>query len=271
MAKLPRSTAGLIGGLAVVGAFAAGGAFGAKLATRSATVPLPVEFAAHTATAKCPKGTQVTGGGIRLADPFSDAPEGSHPVGKRRWQAVGLRAPFASGPSELTSLARCIRGAKLRTRKKARPLPDQSIRAVAAKCPRGWRVAGGGIRLGRPDEQDQVLGSFPVSKRKWRAIGLKQAGEPNDSSVTAFARCVRGKVRIRSKTVTLPGSEARRSAKVTCPRGLASTGGGIRLGDPVDDALGGSFPVGGRAWRGVGAHFGFPATDGEMTVYVLCL
>ena len=270
MHSFNRAMAILLGALAAVAAVVAGVASAAKVSTRSSTVQLPVEIAAHTATAKCPKGEQATGGGIRVADPFSDAAEGAHPVGKRRWRAVGLRAPFATGASELTSLVRCLRGAKLTTRRKAKALPF-GARGVTAKCPRGRRVAGGGIRLARPDEQDTVLGSFPVSKRKWRAIGLKHSGSPEDSRVTAYVRCIKAKVRIRSRTVTLPGSGAARAARVRCPEGRTATGGGIRLGAPLEDAVGGSFPVGRRAWRAIGAHFSFPPTDGEMTVYVVCV
>jgi hypothetical protein len=67
----------------------AGVASGAKLSTKSETATLPADSDTHTVTAKCPKGTKMTGGGAELSEPYDDFLQGSYPTGKRGWTAAG--------------------------------------------------------------------------------------------------------------------------------------------------------------------------------------
>jgi hypothetical protein len=50
---------------------------------------LPADSDTHTVTAKCPKGTKMTGGGAELSEPYDDFLQGSYPTGKRGWTAAG--------------------------------------------------------------------------------------------------------------------------------------------------------------------------------------
>jgi hypothetical protein len=158
---------------------------GAKLVTKSVTTGLTDDSAAHSVTAKCPKGTKVSGGGVALSndDPFNVAePSGSYPSGKREWTAVG--EAYEPGV-ELTAFARCLKRAKLIRRSESFDMPDDSdTHTVTATCPKGTKATGGGIELSEPyDDYDQ--GSYPSGKRAWTAAGY-DAGV-----VTAHVVCLK--------------------------------------------------------------------------------
>jgi hypothetical protein len=159
---------------------------GAKVSIKSATIGLPDDPAAHSVTAKCPKGSKVSGGGAAVApdDPFNDAePAGSYPSGKREWTAVGeAYVPDA----ELTSFAVCLKDSKITRRSESFAMPnDGDTHLVTAKCPRKTKALGGGLELSEAyDDYDQ--GSYPSGKRGWTAAGYDGPGE-----VTAHVLCLK--------------------------------------------------------------------------------
>jgi hypothetical protein len=65
---------------------------GAKITRRSESFDMPDDSDTHTVTAKCPKKTKATGGGIELSEPYDDYDQGSYPTGKREWTAAGYDA-----------------------------------------------------------------------------------------------------------------------------------------------------------------------------------
>jgi hypothetical protein len=65
---------------------------GAKITRRSESFDMPDDSDTHTVTAKCPKQTKATGGGIELSEPYDDYDQGSYPTGKREWTAAGYDA-----------------------------------------------------------------------------------------------------------------------------------------------------------------------------------
>jgi hypothetical protein len=155
---------------------------GAKLSTESATADVPTDGAAHSATAKCPRGTKVAGGGIQISDEDLMETGGSYPSGKREWTAVGEEAG-ASG--EVTATARCLKNAKLVRKSKSLDMPnDGDTHAVTAKCPKRTKAAGGGIELSEPYD-DYIQGTYPSGKRGWTAAGY------GDGEVTAHVVCLK--------------------------------------------------------------------------------
>ena len=62
---------------------------GAKITRRSESFDMPDDGDTHLVTAKCPKKTKATGGGIELSEPYDDYDQGSYPSGKRGWTAAG--------------------------------------------------------------------------------------------------------------------------------------------------------------------------------------
>lgn len=155
---------------------------GAELVTRSRTAVLPSGGEGAAVTARCPRGTQVAGGGARLGDDYEDYLIGSHPSGRRAWTAVGWRPGYPT-PSTVTAFARCLKGAKLTTRRRTTPVPPANeLRAARAR----W----GGFRLAIPDG-DYARGSFPAGGRAWVARASRGEVGPASSSLTAFVRCLK--------------------------------------------------------------------------------
>jgi hypothetical protein len=154
----------------------------AKLSTQSATTAVPDDGQAHSATAKCPKGTKVSGGGVQLSAPDITEPGGSYPSGKREWTGVGRPA---GGPGELIVTARCLKGAKLVRKSRSFDMPDDgNTHEVTAKCPKRSKATGGGTQLSDP-VIDYVQGSYPTGKRVWTAAGY------DGGTVTAHILCLK--------------------------------------------------------------------------------
>jgi hypothetical protein len=262
-----RGRIGLVVAMSVgLVALAVAGAYGAKLSTKSETATLPADDAAHTVTAKCPKGAKATGGGTQISDDVNDYAAGSYPAGKRGWTAVGERYSVYVTDAEVTAFARCLKDAKLSTESKTLAIADDGATSVTAKCPKGTKVSGGGVELTSPID-DLAQGSFPSAKRKWTVEG--RGGE---ADVIASARCLKGaKLTRRSETATLPSDDTTHTVTVTCPKGTKSTGGGGELSDPDNDYLQGFYPAGKRAWTAAGYRSSSSGPAAEFTAHVVCL
>ena len=88
---------------------AGGAAKISRLAYKSKTANLPPDNSVHSATARCPRGLHVLGGGIKLSDPVSDFVQGSFPKRGRLWVAQGFRSGGNVGTEKVTSYAICGR------------------------------------------------------------------------------------------------------------------------------------------------------------------
>jgi hypothetical protein len=252
----------LTAAVAAIVVLVAGLAYGAKLTTKSETAILPADADTHTVTATCAKGSKATGGGVQLSDDASDYAQGSYPAGKRGWTAAGYRN---AGPTdaEFTAFARCLKGAKLTTETAtADILNDAQAHSVTAKCPKGTKVAGGGVQLSN-DVDNEIGGSYPSGKREWTAVG-----EPSSETgeVIASARCLKGARLVRrSASLDMPGDGATHTVTAKCPKGSKATGGGIELSEPYDDYVQGTYPTGKREWTAAGYD------EGVVTAHVVCL
>jgi hypothetical protein len=256
----------LLGALAGVLALTVATALGGELKQKSKTEALPDDNDVHFATAKCPKGHKLTGGGGQLA--AADTPQFSdstYPVNKRKWTASGLNFIVMgfSEDSELTAHAVCLEDATVKLKEKSgSPSPTDPFLRVTAKCPKGTKVSGGGIEV--DSENTPGAGSYPSGKRKWTAVGLPSVGE----EVTAHAACLEGrKLRRKQKTQDVEGSFDTQTITVKCGKGTKPTGGGPEF-DPTEVAYEGSYPTR-RGWK-VEVH-SETGTPGEATAHVVCL
>jgi hypothetical protein len=155
------------------------------IGTFSMTTSLPGDENPYGVTAECPRGTKVVGGGIKLADP-GDNVLGSFPAGKRKWTAVANRGSALD--SEVTAVARCLDGGRVKRKSKTGPLLDDGEpHSFTAKCPKRTKALGGGAEPG--PTAASIRGSYPVGKRKWTAIGRVIA--PGDIQLTAHVLCLK--------------------------------------------------------------------------------
>lgn len=258
----PRPFIALLGALAAVaGAILVVPIAHAALQTGygESTAPLPNDSLSHATTASCPTGMEVVGGGIRLGDDLNDFVQGTYPEGETGWTVVGYRRSTAPAPASLTASAICLDGAKVSTKSQSKPLPGpSSLEIVTSKCPRGTSVGGGGALLG-DDLNDYMSGSFPASKRVWTAVGH------GSDTLSSIARCVKGvKLKIRSKTIEMPGDDLTHTVTAKCPKRMRATGGGGRLENPLLNFFQGSYPTGKARWTAAGYD------TGELTAYVIC-
>jgi hypothetical protein len=157
---------------------------GAKLSTESARASIPEDLEAHAATATCPKGTKVSGGGVQLTETDLTEVGGSYPTGKRKWTAVGEAAGL---PGDVIATARCLKKAKVVRKSESLNMPDDAAAdTVSVKCPKGTKMTGGGAELAEPYE-DYLQGSYPTGKREWTAVGL------DEGLLTAHVVCLKKK------------------------------------------------------------------------------
>jgi hypothetical protein len=158
-----------------------------RLSTKTKLRGLPSDGNAYLATVKCPLGTKPAGGGAKLTDETNDFFQGTYPSGERSWTAV---AASGFGGTKFAAQARCLKGHDLVRKSKSRTLlNDDLAHAVTAKCPRGTKVTGGGVKL-KDATNDFVVGTYPVGKRRWTAVGERYSGNSGNGKVTAFAVCL---------------------------------------------------------------------------------
>lgn len=259
--------------LAALGVIGAGIAHAATLTNRTKTITLPANSAIDGVTQGCRGDAKVIGGGAELGD-SDDYITGSYPIGDDQWAATGYHVGAATPDGTLTVQVRCAEDIRVISRSQSTTLPKIGAGdSVTATCPRGTKVAGGGIRMS-DESYDWLVGSYPSGPRSWTASAYGSEFGKDPSSITAFARCLRG-VRITTEKTTtfIPGANENRSARATCPRGTKLTAGGIRLGkaDGVDYPRG-SYPAGRRSWVVKGSRGQeIPPTSSTLTAYARCL
>lgn len=260
----------LLVAFAVIGA---GIAHAATLTNRTKTVVLPSNGVIDGVAQGCRGDTKAIGGGAELGD-VSDYITGSYPIGDDQWAATGYHIGAAAEDGTLTVHARCAKGLRMVSRSETTTLPKVGAGdSVTAICPRGTKVAGGGIKMSDED-YDWLVGSYPSGPRSWTASAYGSPLGQDPSSITAYARCLRGaRITTEKTTAFVPGANEVRSARATCPRGTRLTGGGIKLGK--DDSLDyprGSYPASRRSWvvKGSRGEKATP-TSSTLTAYARCL
>jgi hypothetical protein len=149
---------------------------------------------------------------------------------------------------------------------------DSNTHSVAAKCPLGTKAAGGGIKLG-DNVNDFVQGTHPspTNPRLWVAEAWRSSSEATTATFTSYALCIKGQLKTRSKSKTLPADNASHSVTVACPSGTKATGGGTQLGDNVNDYLTGSYPAGSTGWTAAALRVSSQGSDASVKAWVVCL
>lgn len=147
---------------------------------------------------------------------------------------------------------------------------DGTTHKTTAKCPLGTKAAGGGLKL-KDNVNDYYQGSYPTTtnSRLWVGEAWRSAGESTDASFTVYATCIKGQLKVRSKTKSLPDDAASHAATAICPSGTKVTGGGTQLGDSQDDYMTGTFPSGTTGWTG-SAYRGVTGSA-SFTVWAVCV
>jgi hypothetical protein len=159
---------------------------GANVTVRSFSEFVPTD-SSMTAVAKCPAGSAIGGGGIKLSDPQDDYVAASYPAGDK-WKGTSYNGS-SQDVHKVTAYAFCVKGAESVIADKKKDLVGERVPVKAtAKCPKHTALSSGGIKVA--DAYSDYAGStYPNGSRAWTSIGA--AGSLGDSKLTAFAVCLK--------------------------------------------------------------------------------
>jgi hypothetical protein len=148
------------------------------------------------ATARCPAGTRVIGGGfgnptVRVTGDYENdnriLPYISRKAGPRSWTVEA--ANFGGADGTLVAYAYCQDVPSLRTKRTTATFtaPPDEVRqgSTVARCPRGQRVVSGGFKVVALDPH--VVASRKVGARRWKASA--SVPSPGQTKLTAYAYC----------------------------------------------------------------------------------
>lgn len=253
------------------------------------------------ATARCPKGTHVTGGGWGDSLPYTangtNSPADdtglridhlqSQPGGLLSWTA-GAAAFIAPGTSgSFSSIARCESKSVSRTLLGASgssTLPVSQSATVGISCPKRTHVLAGGFSLSPAGNladpvafRPQILESRRRDARSWELTVVNPAGSPADATIAGNTLCeVNGKgLGISERSATVPiADNSRATATASCTGKTHSVGGGFGVSPAVGPAVGVDQmqPIGTKAWQvGLYEYPGFAVPGGAtLTAYSYC-
>jgi hypothetical protein len=218
----------------------------AKLRTASAEASASGVFDVATATAVCPKGTKVLGGGYASSQPSV----GSHWLnvfesqrsGARGWSVSG--AEYFAGGDTLTAYAYCAPlNVKIRARSAQVALPTTAGAGtvVQALCPKGHIALSGGFLTEAATTTDSSLVSRSIgaSRSRWVVDATRLTGTAA-RTLTAHVYCApKAKLATRFEDAAVGGPLGSTHTAVTpgCPKGTGLTGGGFATSTPVGGLL----------------------------------
>jgi hypothetical protein len=258
----------------------------AGLVKRTKTVDISGVSKGH-ATAKCPKGRSVAVGGFKNTMAPGGNPEalltGLQLAGRgRSWKDTGTNDRAST--AQATSIAYCGRRRHLAEREKtvtvpAATLPTSKPTNATAKCPKGKRVALGGIAASfSPSFAPNapaiwVSGMRRTTQRAWRVSGLNLGD--GDGNLTSVVYCGKApRTTERSRTVTIPSENTPGSVTAKCHRGEKLAFGGFEADVTEDDEfvlINGLRRTSGRKWKANAnnEHTGSSA-PGDLTALAYC-
>jgi hypothetical protein len=278
----------------VVVVCAVGAVLGATLAfagivTRTKTVQIAGQTKG-SAAAKCPKGMAVVMGGFHNTLAPDENPEalltGLHrSLSGRIWTDSATND--ASEAANATSIAYCGRKRTLDPVTNTVGVPSATgpstlPTSVTAKCPRGQRVALGGVSTSIDPvfslSSDAVYLSQMrrTSKRSWKVSGLNLGGNTSTAPLTAVAYCGKAPgATERSKTVSILNHGNRGSATAKCHRGEKLAFGGFKADVTETDEfvlLNGLVRTSKRKWRAQAVNANTDTEDrpGNLTAFAYC-
>jgi hypothetical protein len=242
---IAATLAALVGLAAAPGAIAKKKGSG-KLRTATASTTVSGAFSLASATARCPAGTRVLGGGYTTSVPsppshWLDVYE-SRRAGARGWRVSG--SEYFAGSDTLRAYAYCaaIR-AKIRARSKrvAIPATADATTVVQALCPKRNIAFSGGFSTEPANATDSsfITGSVGAGKTRWVVDATRLTGVAG-RSLSAYAYCApRAKLRTRFEdaAVVAPLGSTHTATSPRCPKGSGLTGGGFATSTPVGGLL----------------------------------
>jgi hypothetical protein len=220
----------------------AAGAFQVK-ASKRISGPLAIA----QVDAKCPRGTQATGGGFRETPPSVDKTFGvvyeSRKIDQRTWRSSVQLAD--KGPSavkvKVVSFAYCRAGAlPMVNVSKTVTLPGSNrIGAATARCPKGKVALAGGFQTpppgisGTAGTRNEITASARKGKKGWRVQAVSGVFGP--ASHTAYAYCApvgpesvrSGKGKVRNPANATRFNRGTAISK-PCPRRQSLLSGGFK-------------------------------------------
>jgi hypothetical protein len=195
-----------------------------------------------TATATCPAGTVVIGGGHFLRQPVGTVIDSSRPApAGQGWQVHGFNPTAANVDFDVVVVCGVVPGREV-INQSASVNPGGAT-TVTATCPSGTVSIGGGasalglvIDTSRPAQSGQG----------WQARAVNTTGAAR--TVSAHAICASAVSReVASTTFTVPAG-SRNEDIVDCPSGKVSTGGGFVFSPPNGLSLFLSDPSSSEGW-----------------------
>jgi hypothetical protein len=269
-------------------------------ATATAAIPL-ASSSQNSSTARCPRGTHVTGGGWSISNPYSANSTNalgddtgtrlthlqSQPSSLFSWTAGAAALANPAGATTLTTYARCENrtlGAILFGASATAPVPIGDQKIVRAECPRGSHVLSGGFSFAPPGDLADSLGFRATVKESrrtapdtWQIDIVNPVGAPSDVTLSVNILCELnrkgGGVSEASQVVPIADNN-RTSATATCTGKTHSVAGGFLVSPSVGPSVGVDQmqPVGAKAWQVAlyeSPGFGLPAGS-TLTAYSYC-
>jgi hypothetical protein len=223
------------------------------------------------ATASCPQGSSVTGGGYETDDIAHHRIAGYAPNSKRNFD-VSVTNINSVSPIVVTSYAVCDETGKYTRAAGDKTFASGETKTVSARCPKGTHVAGGGV--GQIVDDVLLFSSRPKGARTWQ-VKAKFDGA-GSASLTAVAMCDHsgGEYQLRTQTEQAPPARARGissalgiAAVAHCPPRTRASGGGWSI-DAAPPTQAFEMKPGKRAWTALFlSHEGDPR---HFKAYVLC-
>jgi hypothetical protein len=252
----------------------------------------------QSASAKCPGGMHVTGGGFSVSPVYNPAGgtgtkanvQISRPGGGKRWVATAGASQVPPSAGSFTAYARCERNSlgKLAAR---RTSPTQAVGPSASQteslvCPSGSHILFGGFGTDAPftvstpaSSQLVVVRSQRDTSRQWTVTGYNPG--PVTATMTAYFYCEsnRGSSKVSSRSQTVPlANDGRVEANPGCPRHQHVVAGGFSIqplpvpGIVIPSALVDESKPAGRGWKAAAYEntgYNLPAGS-SLTVSAYC-
>jgi hypothetical protein len=219
-----------------------------SVATASETAPLS-SSQTQTASAKCPGGMHVTGGGFAVSPVYNPAGstgtkatvQVSRPDGKKRWVATAGASQVPLSAGSFTAYARCERdslGRLAARRSPGSPVAPSAAQSQSLSCPHGAHILYGGFSTDLPfsvpnpaSSQLVVVRSERVSTRQWIVTGYNPSlTVPATLSAYFYCEANRGSSKVSSRSSTVPlVNDSRAEAQPGCPKRQHVVSGGFSI------------------------------------------
>jgi len=216
--------------------------------TRSASSPF-TQSSNAAATASCPKGTHVSGGGFSVSPNFEPATttglrsmnSTSHPASNRSWTGAGSAYATPTATGSFTTFARCESNSKgqIAVRSSSSDsIPPGVGQNMIFNCPPTTHVLTGGyaapslgaFAFAAASARIVVLASRRTGPGQWTISAFNNSSAPAAATLTGHVVCaLNGKGRGVSEASAFQPvvNDSRTSADATCSKKKYAVGGGF--------------------------------------------